>query len=118
MSHFDAEASAEAFATGLAESCATRARGIETTHAKARNRLTDFKTQEIIRFSSAINFELLTSHDSHGKLNHLIVDELTARHARTSHGDSDTPIGGTIGYTTPGPRSMRGEGRNDQLDNL
>src|ERR1700690_1833361 len=55
MSHLDAISPTAAFAAGLAEFWAPRARGINTTHVKASNRLTDFETRENMRFSSTIN---------------------------------------------------------------
>jgi hypothetical protein len=55
MSHFDAESPEDVFAAELAEFWAPRARGTNTTHVKASNRITDFETRENMRFSFTIN---------------------------------------------------------------
>jgi hypothetical protein len=54
MSHFDAESPASVFTTGLAESWAAMAMGINATNARARTRLIDFETRAYMRLSSAI----------------------------------------------------------------
>src|ERR1035437_5045982 len=54
MSHFDAESSTGAFQVGEAVTWAAKATGINTTNAKAKNRLKYFETQAYIRSPSVI----------------------------------------------------------------
>jgi hypothetical protein len=59
MSHLDGESDAAAFAAGLAESWAPRARGINATHAKARKPVTHLERREYMRNSSAIELNYM-----------------------------------------------------------